>query len=126
MKLNLRSGLVLLAVAMHLAVPVTAYAKSLSPALQGDFCTTSRSGPATSAPAGGDFPSSFPLPASGEHHCAHAPCCAGGAVDVAAPPRLPIVFRIAFAGVRALEPTPVAAPLAVIMAAHPRGPPHHT
>ena len=123
MKLNLRSGLVLLAVAMHLAVPVMAYAKASLPALPGDFCSASRNGPTT--PAGGGFPSSFPLPASGEHHCAHAPCCAGGAVNAAAPPRLPVVFRIAPAGVSAPESMRIAAPLAVIMAAQPRGPPHH-
>ena len=122
MKVNLRSGLVLLAVAMHLAVPVAAYGKASLAALPGDFCSTLRSSPA--APKGNGFPSSFPLPASGEHHCAHAPCCAGGAVNAAAPPRLPIVFRIALAGVRAPESAPVAAPLAVIMAAQPRGPPH--
>jgi hypothetical protein len=120
MKLNLRSGLVLLAVAMHLVVPVTAYGKAALPALSGDFCSTLRSVPL--APTG----SSFPLPASGEHHCANAPCCAGGAVNAAAPPRLPVVFRLAPAGVRAPESTPIAAPLAVIMAAQPRGPPHHT
>jgi hypothetical protein len=81
MKVNLRSGLVLLAVAMHLAVPVMAYGQVSLPALPGDFCSTLRSDPVS--PAGGGFPSSFPLPASGEHHCAHAPCCAGGAVSAA-------------------------------------------
>src|SRR4030095_10503471 len=99
MKLNLRSGLVLLAVAMHLAVPVMAYGQVSLPALPGDFCSTSRTGSTT--PAGGGFPSSFPFPPSAEPHCAHAPFCAGGAVSAAAPPRLPIVFRIAPAGVRA-------------------------
>ena len=122
MKLNLRSGLVLLAIAMHLAVPVMAYGQVSVPALPGDFCSTLRSAPVS--PVGSGFPSSFPLPASGEHHCAHAPCCAGGVVHPAAPPRLPVVFRIAPAGVRAPESTPVAAPLAVIIAAQPRGPPH--
>jgi hypothetical protein len=124
MKLNLRSGLVLLAVAMHVAVPVTAYEMASLPSSPGDFCSALRSAPV--APGGGGFPSNFPLPASGEHHCAHAPCCAGWAVDAAAPARPPIVFRIAFTGVRAPESTPVAAPLAVIMAAQPRGPPQHT
>ena len=122
MKLNLRSGLVLLAVAMHLAVPVVAYGQVTLPALPGDFCSTLRSAPIS--PAGSGFPSSFPLPASGEHHCAHAPCCAGGAVNAAAPPRLPVVFRIAPAGVPAPESMQIAAPLAVIIAAQPRGPPY--
>jgi hypothetical protein len=118
MKLSLRSGLVLLAVAMHLAVPVTAYGKASLPALPGDFCSTLRNGPM--APTG----SGFPLPASGEHHCAHAPCCVGGAVNAAAPPlHSPVVLRIELAGVRAPESTPIAVPLAVIMAAQPRGPP---
>ena len=124
MKLNLRSGLVLLAVAMHLAVPVTAYARASPPGLPGDFCSTLRSAPIS--PAGSGFPSSFPSPASGEHHCARAPCCAGGAVNAAAPPRLPVVFRIAPVSVSAPESMRIAAPLAVITAAQPRGPPHHT
>ena len=41
--------------------------------LPGDFCSAARTA-ATSTGAG-----NVPLPASSEHHCAHAPCCAGGA-----------------------------------------------
>jgi len=117
MKRYLRFVVVLLAVAMHLAAPVAAYAKVMPVGMSNDFCSAAR---AASAPPSGQ---GYPQPSS-EHHCAHAPCCAGGALDsTALPPPVPAVLRIAQAGIRAPQTTPVTAALAVIIAAQPRGPP---
>jgi hypothetical protein len=118
MKRTLRFVLVLVAAAMHLAVPMMAYGSALQPALPGDFCSASRVVPMGAASSG------FPIPSSGDHHCAHAPCCAGGAVNAAAPPPPDlVVFHLPHAGVQALEATSIAAPLPTIIAAQPRGPP---
>jgi hypothetical protein len=118
MKRTLRFVLVLVAAAMHLAVPVVAYGSALLLALPGDFCSASRVAPMGATGSG------FPLPSSGDHHCAHAPCCAGGAANSAAPPSPDlVVFRIENTGVHAPDATSIAAPLPAIIAAQPRGPP---
>jgi len=117
MKRYRRFVVVLLALAMHLAAPVAAYARVMSAGMPADFCSAARGASTTPFGQGSPQPSS-------EHHCAHAPCCAGGALDSAAlPPPVPAVLRIAQAGIRAPQTTPVTAALAVIIAAQPRGPP---
>jgi len=117
MKQNLRLGLVLLAAAMHLVVPVAAYAATMPVAMPGDFCSAARGVPA--APLN----QRMPLP-SGEHHCAHAPCCVGGALDsAAAPPRVHTAWFAARDPVRALPLSVVAVSPSAITAAQPRGPP---
>jgi hypothetical protein len=118
----LRLALALVAAAMHVAAPVAAYARpgwdwDASPK---DFCSTSRVAAVT--PAGSGFPS----PASNEHHCAHAPCCPGGVVGGAAPPPVLALLHVVSAGASTPATTTVAAPVAPIVAAQPRGPPHHT
>src|SRR5450432_498012 len=115
----MRLGLAFVAAALHRAAPVAAYANASSSALPGDFCSASRAAPP--APAG----RGIPLPASNEHHCAHAPCCAGGAVNAAAPPPSSLaLLHIAFAGHAKTAANAVAAPVAPIAAAQARGPPH--
>jgi hypothetical protein len=109
---------VMIAAAMHLAAPVIAYAATVTPAMPGDFCSASRSAPRTPAR------SPSPLPASHQHHCAHAPCCAGGAADAAAPPVAPLApLQFAVAGVAVSTAAAISAPVAPITAAQPRGPP---
>jgi hypothetical protein len=117
MKRYLRFALVLLAAAMHLAVPVATYAKPMPVGMQDDFCSAAR-GTSTSP-----FGRGHPQP-SNDHHCAHAPCCAGGTPNSSAlPPSIPVLLRVAHSAVRPLESMPIAAPFAVIIAAQPRGPP---
>jgi hypothetical protein len=110
-------AIVLLAAAMHLVAPVAAYAVTMPAVMPGDFCSAVR------APAAAPLSQRVPMP-SGEHHCAHAPCCAGGALDSAAPPpRLHPPLFAARDPVRALPASPVAVPPSAITAAQPRGPP---
>jgi hypothetical protein len=117
MKRNLRVVLLLLAAVLHIGAPVVAYAVAQPVAVPSDFCSAARGAPASPSDRGSSRHSS-------ELHCAHAPCCAGGTLDsTALPPHLPSFHRIAQAGVRAPESTPVVAPVAVILAAQPRGPP---
>jgi hypothetical protein len=111
-------ALAFVAAAMHVVAPVAAYANASIAPLPGDFCSVTRT--AATLGAGGIVP----LPASSEHHCAHAPCCAGGAVNAAAPPPSAQGFlHVASAGASlpvAIAPPSPAAPL---VAAQPRGPP---
>jgi len=117
MKRNLRFLVVLLAAAMHLVAPVLARAAGMPAVASGDFCSAVRT--AGVAPA----PTRAPLPAS-EHHCAHAPCCAGGTLDSVAPaPRDQVALLAAHQQLRALAPSPFAASATAIPAAQPRGPP---
>jgi hypothetical protein len=117
MKRILRSAMVLLAAAMHLAVPVATYAKPMPVGMQDDFCSAARG--ASTTPFGPGYP-----PPANEHHCAHAPCCASAVPDSSAlPPSIPFMVRVARSAVRPPESMLVAAPLAVIIAAQPRGPP---
>jgi hypothetical protein len=109
--------IVLLAAAMHLVAPLAAYAVTMPDATAGDFCSAVRG--ASAAPQG----QRMPMP-SGEHHCAHAPCCVGGALDSVAPPmRVHSALFAARDPVRALPASPVAVPPSAIAAAQPRGPP---
>jgi hypothetical protein len=117
MNTHVRLGLAIVAVAMHLCAPMVAFAHATLPMLPGDVCSASRD--ATRAPA-----DRSPMPASDDHHCAHAPCCAGAATDAAAPPPpAPAVFRIARTHVRAPALHQASAAPVVIAAAQPRGPP---
>jgi hypothetical protein len=117
MKRNRCLAIVLLAAAMHLVAPVAAYAVTMPAAMAGDFCSAVRGAPA--APLNQRIPLQ-----SSEHHCAHAPCCVGGALDSAAPlPRMHFALFAAFAPVRALTLSRVAVPPSAITAAQPRGPP---
>jgi hypothetical protein len=116
MKRNRCLAIVLLAAAMHLVAPVAAYAATMLAAMPGDFCSAVR-GVSAAPPT-----PRMPLP-SGEHHCAHAPCCVGIALDSAAPPRAPFALFAARDPVRALPSSPVAVPPSAITAAQPRGPP---
>jgi len=117
MKRNLRILLVLLATAMHLAAPIAAYAGAMPAMLPGDFCRAARGAPAAPSNQGAPRP-------SGENHCAHAPCCAGGTIDVAAPPsRAVLAVAVKLSAVRASTSCPKALPPARIAAAQPRGPP---
>jgi hypothetical protein len=115
---HLRLGLALFAAVLHLALPVGAYAKASSAAEQRDFCSAARAGPAD---AGGR---PLRLPASSDHHCAHAPCCASAAAFAAAPPPAAVgMLWIAPARFRAPSGEAVGARVAAIAAAQPRGPP---
>jgi hypothetical protein len=117
MRRNLRLGLVLLAAVMHLVAPAAAYAVAMPAVVSGDFCSAVRSAPAAPLRQRAPQPSS-------EHHCAHAPCCVGGALDSAtAPPRVHAAWFAARDAVRALPSAPIAVPPAAITAAQPRGPP---
>jgi len=117
MRRNRFLAIVLLAAAMHLVAPVAAYAVTMPPAMSGDFCSAARGAP--TAP----LSQRMPLPSS-EHHCAHAPCCAGGTLDSAALPlHVPVVFSTSLLPVRAHSSRPEALPPAPIAAAQPRGPP---
>jgi len=115
----LRLTLAFVAAAMHVAAPVAAYAGPAPnrDAMPKDFCSASRVAAVT--PAGSGFPS----PASNEHHCAHAPCCAGGAAGAAAPPLELSVLHVVSAGASKPATIAIAAPVAPIAAAQPRGPP---
>jgi hypothetical protein len=119
MKRFVHRGLVVVAALMHLAAPVVAYAMAHADALPGDICSVA--GPNIAAPAA----SGIPLPATNEHHCAHAPCCAGGAVGAAAPPSAAPTF-LHIVSARDARPAiaDAAAPVPPIAAAQPRGPPH--
>ncbi|MEO8344132.1 MAG: hypothetical protein ABI607_00420 [Betaproteobacteria bacterium] len=113
-----RLTLALVAAAMHLVAPAVAYAKPATPKLPGDLCSVVR--PAAPAPAG----SGTGLPTSHEHHCAHAPCCAGGAVDAAAsPPPVATLPLIVVATGAKLAADMNVARVVPIVAAQPRGPP---
>jgi hypothetical protein len=117
MKRNRCLAIVLLAAAMHLVAPVAAYAVAMPAVAPGDFCSAARG--TSAAP----LSQRMPMP-SGEHHCAHAPCCVGIALDSAAPPpRVPIALFAARDPVRALPLSRVAVPPSAITAAQPRGPP---
>ncbi|HQR12115.1 MAG TPA: hypothetical protein PLW68_12385 [Casimicrobiaceae bacterium] len=111
-------AIALVAAAMHIVAPGVAYAgaaKQLSP---GDLCSAARPAPPDKVRGGA------PLPASHEHHCAHAPCCGGGAGNAAAPPPTDASLRlIAVASAGRLATVSTAAPAAPIRAARPRGPP---
>jgi len=110
-------AIVLLAAAMNLVAPMAALAVTAPAVASGDFCSAARGAPA--APPG----QHVPMP-SGEHLCAHAPCCVGGALDsVAPPPRAQLALFAAGDPVRALPSFPDAAPPAAITSAQPRGPP---
>jgi len=117
MKRNQRLAIVLLAAAMHLVAPLAANAMTMPAAMSDDFCSAARGAPA--APLN----QRMPMP-SGEHHCAHAPCCVGGALDSASPPpRVQVALLAARDPVRALPLSQVAVPPSAITAAQPRGPP---
>jgi hypothetical protein len=117
MKRKLRVVLVLLAALMHLGAPIAAYAKATPAVMPGNFCSAARG----VSPVPSDQGSSR---SSGEHHCANAPCCAGGALDSAAlPPHVPVVFSVSLPPVRAPSSRPEALPPAPIASAQPRGPP---
>jgi len=117
MKQNLRLGLVLLAAAMHVVAPVAAYAMVTPAVLSGDFCSAVRGSPVAPLSQRAPKPSS-------EHHCAHAPCCAGGVLDtVAPPPRGHVALCATRDPVRALPLSRVAVSPSAITAAQPRGPP---
>jgi hypothetical protein len=116
MKRILRLGIVLLAATMHVVAPAVAYALAM-PVAPGDFCSASRGAPVTTSGHRAPGP-------SGEHHCAHAPCCAGGAPEAAAaPPRVQPALFVARAPVRASTSVAAAAPSSAVAAAQPRGPP---
>jgi hypothetical protein len=118
MNRTVRLGLVLIAAAMHLAAPVTAYAMRSSQALPNDLCSAARSAGLT------PDRSDVPQPVSSDHHCAHAPCCASGTLDAAAPPSSALsVLPTLLAGEALPAVLPTAAPFAPVVAAQPRGPP---
>lgn len=118
MKRFVLRGLVIVAALMHLAAPIIAYAMARADALPGDICSAARTN--TAAPAA----DGIPRPATIEHHCAHAPCCASGAVDAAAPPPPAVsLLPIASAGESVPAAVTIVAPTAPIIAAPPRGPP---
>jgi hypothetical protein len=127
MKRLLHLAIAFVAVIMHLGAPVAAYAAMRADVLSADFCTVA----GTAAPAADrSSPVPFspvpfsPVPLSHEHHCAHAPCCAGGAVDAAAPPPVARAFiDIALHRESAPAGNASAAPVPPIAAAQPRGPP---
>jgi hypothetical protein len=118
MKRLLHRSLAVVAVMMHLAAPVAAYGMARGDAPANDVCSAART-PVAPPGSGG-----APLPATGEHHCANAPCCSGGAVGAAAPPLVSPFFLHIASG---REAPPVldasAAPVPPIAAAQPRGPP---
>jgi len=117
MKRNLRVLWVLLATAMHLAAPIAAYAGAMPAMLPGDFCRAARGAPAAPSDQGAPRP-------SGEDHCAHAPCCAGGTIDAAAlPSRAALAVAVKLSAVHASTSRPEALPPARFAAAQPRGPP---
>jgi len=117
MKRNRYLAMVLLAAAMHLVAPVAAYAVTMTAIMPGDFCSAARGVPA--APLN----QRMPLPTN-EHHCAHAPCCVGSALDLVAPPqRVHHALLEVRNPVRALPLSLVAVPPSAITAAQPRGPP---
>ena len=117
MKRNRCLAIVLLAAAMHLVAPAAAYAVTMPAAVPGDFCSAARG--VSAAPLN----QRMPLP-SGEHQCAHAPCCVGSALDsVVPPPRVHFASFAARDPVRALPLSVVAVPPSAITAAQPRGPP---
>jgi hypothetical protein len=118
MKRPAHLALVFVAAAMHLVAPVVGYAKASAIPLPGDLCTVSRAPPANAAPG------TVRLPASSEHHCAQAPCCAGGAVDASAPPPVTVsVLRVAVVSKMIVAAHVAAEPVAPILVAQPRGPP---
>ena len=117
MKRPLHQAMAFVAVIMHLGAPVAAHAALRADVLPADFCTV-----AGTAARAADR--SSPIPVSHEHHCAHAPCCAGGAVDAGAPPPVARSFiDIAFHRKSAPAVNAAAAPVPPIAAAQPRGPP---
>jgi hypothetical protein len=117
MKRKLHCALALLAAVFHLGAPIAGYARAMPAVKPGDFCSATRG--ATTAPSD----QGSPRPSS-EHHCAHAPCCAGGAPDSAAlPPHVPVVFSTPLLPVSAPSSRPEALPPTPIAAAQPRGPP---
>jgi hypothetical protein len=82
-----------------------------------DFCSAARA--ASTAPSD----QGAPRP-SGEHHCAHALCCAGGTLDVTAlPSRAALAVSVKQSPIRVPSSRPEALPPAPIAAAQPRGPP---
>lgn len=118
MKQPLRMVLVLVAAILHLGAPVAAYAAMRADTRNADFCSVA--GPAT--PASAERRSPAPMPH--EYHCAHAPCCAGGAVGAAAPPpHVQSFIAISFHRESVPADTVDAAPVSPIAAAQPRGPP---
>jgi hypothetical protein len=117
MKRYLRVLLMLLATAMHLGAPIAAYASAMPAMLPGDFCSAARGAPEAPSDQGAPRP-------SGEHHCAHAPCCAGGTIAAAAlPSHAALAVSVTLSAVRAPTSRPEALPPAPIAAAQPRGPP---
>jgi hypothetical protein len=118
MKRSLHRLLVIVAAAMHLAAPVAAYATPSSGALPGDVCSASR--PAAPVPVD----AGIPAPGTSEHHCAHAPCCAGGgATGAALPPGFALPLHVAFPREVTPAANAVVAPVPPVASAQPRGPP---
>jgi hypothetical protein len=114
---KLRVVLVLLAALTHVGAPMAAYAKATPAAMPGDFCSAARGVSPVPSDQGSPRPSS-------EHHCANAPCCAGGALDSTAPPsRVTLAVSVKQSPVRTPSSRPEALPPAPIEAAQPRGPP---
>jgi hypothetical protein len=116
-------ALALIAATLHLFAPVAVYAMGSVPSIPNDLCSAVRSATVRSA-ALPPAPAGAPTPSSNEHHCAHAPCCAGGTLDASAPP--PILrglATIALAGLSVPAIGAIRAPIAPIVAAQPRGPP---
>lgn len=118
MKRPLHLVMAFVAVITHLGAPLAAHGMPRGAPLPDDFCSTVR------AAAPDQDSRGAPLPASNEHHCAHAPCCAGGAADAAVPPPFLRAFLRIVSDRDALPATAApAAPVPPIAAAQPRGPP---
>jgi hypothetical protein len=115
---HLRFGCALFAAVLHLAVPVGAYGGAVHAAASSDFCSATSTVPAALSERG------LPIPASGEHHCAHAPCCAGAAAHAAAPPPdAAATLRVALLQTSTPAARAAGVPVIAVTAAQPRGPP---